>query len=130
MFTGVLNFVGLQEIIQYTKQSLREKPFSTAKGKIWTETPSSIPLEKIYTKLKWLKKDTNGEIVETVEISDITELLSAKQLQSVGDKDLVRIGVKGNLVNWNDPSGGSRGEPPVADPGFPVGGTSTPSGGH
>ena len=72
------------------------KPFSSAKSKIWTETPSSIPLKKIYTKLNWLKRKEDQAVVKE-ELSDITELLGKQQLQQqkLEEKATVRIGVKG-----------------------------------
>ena len=80
--------VGASRIRDWTKESLREKPFSTVKGKIWTETPSSIPLDKIFTKLQWVKKnrETYGtEMEETYgtemeELDDITQILSDEKL--------------------------------------------------
>lgn len=73
-------------------ESLREKPFSTAKGKIWTETPSSIPLEKIFTKLSWVKLHRETYEVEKEDIFDITQLLSEHQLR---ESSPVRILVEG-----------------------------------
>ena len=70
---------------------MREKPFSTVKGKIWTETPNSIPLEKIFTKLCWVKKNRETFGVVNEELSDITELLSEQQ----GIDGPVRILVQG-----------------------------------
>ena len=92
-----MNTSGLSEIQAWTKESLKEKPFSTAKGKIWTETQSSIPLDKIYTKLRWvtLSRETYG--VQTEELSDITELLSEQQLEDSGS---FRILVQGEHVRF------------------------------
>ena len=69
-------------------------------SKIWTETPSSIPIEKIYTRLSWLKKSKKGQTWKKEELSDITELLSEQQLKQQGleEKGPVRIGVKGNSM--------------------------------
>ena len=85
---------GLAEIKESTKQSLREKPFSTAKGKIWTETPIDIPLKAIFTKLCWVKncRTTHGK--ECEELSGITELLNEQQLGQTGP---VRIVVEGKV---------------------------------
>ena len=96
LFLLILN-KGVKEIKEWTKESLRAKPFSTAKGKLWTETPSSIPLEKIYTKLSWLKKRKEEHVIVKEELSDITELLGDQQLkqQHLEEKGAVRIGVKG-----------------------------------
>ena len=84
---------GTEEIKKWTKESLRAKPFSTAKGKIWTETPSSIPLKKIYTKLSWLKKRKEDQVVVKEELLDINELLGEQQLQqqNLEEKGAVRI---------------------------------------
>ena len=73
-------YVGAHQIQDWTKESLREKPFSTVKGKIWTETPSSIPLDKIFTKLQWVKKNRETYGTETEELDDITQILSEGQL--------------------------------------------------
>ena len=70
-----LIFSGLQAIRKWTKESLLEKPFSTAKGKIWTETPSNTPLDEIYTKLCLLKKTRSKDTVKTEELSEFTQLL-------------------------------------------------------
>ena len=77
---------------------MKQNSFSTAKTKIWTETPSSMPLERIYTKLSWLKKRKENEIVIKEKLSDITEILGEQQLkqQNLEEKGAVRIGVKGN----------------------------------
>ena len=89
---------GIEEIKRWTKESLRANPFSSAKSKIWTETPSSIPLKKIYTKLNWLKRKEDQAVVKE-ELSDITELLDVQQLkqQKLEEKATVRIGVKGTF---------------------------------
>ena len=49
--------LGIKQIQKWTKQSLLEKPFNTAKGKIWTENPSDTPLDEIYTKLRLVKEN-------------------------------------------------------------------------
>ena len=89
---------GIEEIKRWTKESLRTNPFSSAKSKIWTETPSSIPLKKIYTKLNWLKRKEDQAVVKE-ELSDITDLLDVQQLkqQKPEEKATVRIGVKGTF---------------------------------
>ena len=87
-------FTGLAKIRSWTKQSLREKPFSTAKGKIWTETPDDIPLKEIFTKLCWVKNCRKTYGVECEELSDITELLNEQQLGQTGP---VRIVVEGKV---------------------------------
>ena len=94
-FFLILN-TGIEEIKLWTKESLKSKSFSTAKGKIWTERPSSIPLKHIYTKLNWLKRKEDQVVVKE-ELSDITELLGEQQLQQqkLKEKTTVRIGVKG-----------------------------------
>ena len=89
---------GLENIKNWAKQSVKEEPFSTVQSKIWTETPSIIPIEKIYTRLSWLKKSQKGQTWNKEELSDITELLNEQQLKQQGleEKGPVRIGVKGN----------------------------------
>ena len=87
-------FVGLRQLQEWTKESLKEKPFSTAKGKIWTLTPSSIPLHKIYTKLRWMEIDRKTHEVTYVDLPDITKLLSNPKLKGKGP---VRILVTGKI---------------------------------
>ena len=90
-------FIGLQQLQTWTKESLKEKPFSTAKGKIWTETPSSIPLEKIYTRLRVVRKHKETFDVRTEELSSITQLLGDNEIGQCGP---VRIVAKGkNKLN-------------------------------
>ena len=72
----MLIFSGLQTIKEWTKESLLEKPFCTAKGKIWTETPSDTPLDEIYTNLRLVKKTRSKDTVKTEELSEFTQLLS------------------------------------------------------
>ena len=71
-----LIFSGLQTIRKWTKESLLEKPFSTAKGKIWTENPSDTPLDDIYTKLRLVKKTRSKDRIKIEELSEFTQLLS------------------------------------------------------
>ena len=54
---------------------MKEKPFSTAKSIIWTETPGSIPLEEIYTKPRVVQKQRKMRSIETVELKDVNQLL-------------------------------------------------------
>ena len=84
----------MQEIKEWTKESLREKPFSTAKGKIWTETPSSILLQKIFTKLCWVKLNRLTYEVGMEEMSDVTHLLSE---QHHGENRPKRILIEGEV---------------------------------
>ena len=90
-------FTGVKQIQQWTKESFLEKPFSTAKGQIWTKTPSSVPLKQIFTGLQWLKKERDGQIVKSEELSDITQLLNEQQpkQQELKGKGFARMGVKG-----------------------------------
>ena len=53
---------------------MTEKPFSTAKSKIWTEKPSSIPLEEIYTKPRVVKKQRKLDKVQPEDLADITQI--------------------------------------------------------
>ena len=66
---------GLREIQGWVKQSLREKPFCMAKGKIWTERYSSISLKDIYTNLRVVKKERKTSGTETTELPDLTQML-------------------------------------------------------
>ncbi len=66
----------IQKIQEWTRQSLREKPFSTAKGKIWTMTPSHIPLGKIYTQLNLLQKMRGICNIKTAPLSDVSQLFN------------------------------------------------------
>ena len=89
-------FVGLKQLQEWTKESLKEKPFSTAKGKIWTLTPSSIPLHKIFMKLRWVEIDRKTHKVTYVNLPDITKLLSNPKLKGKGP---VRILVTGKYIH-------------------------------
>ena len=71
------------------------------KGKIWTETPSSIPLDKIFTKLQWVKKNRETYGTETEELDDITQILSEGQL---GTNGTVRILVEGKCFTTITPT--------------------------
>ena len=72
---NMLNFlIGIRDIKQWTRESLTEKPFSTAKSKIWTETPNSIPLGEIYTKPCVVKKERKIDKVQPVDMVDITQI--------------------------------------------------------
>ena len=93
-------YVGAHQIQHWTKESLREKPFSTVKGKIWTETPSSIPLDKIFTKLQWVKKNRETYGIEREKLDDITQILSGGQL---GTNGTVRILVEGKCFTTITP---------------------------
>ena len=70
-----LIFSGLQTIRKWTKESLLEKPFCTAKGKIWTEDPSDTPLDEVYTKLRLLGKIRTKDTVKTEELSDSKDVI-------------------------------------------------------
>ncbi len=80
---------GRAQIIQWTKESLREKPFSTAKGKIWTMTPSFIPLENIYTQLNLLQKERGISDVKKVPLSGISQLFQSDLINSASSRILV-----------------------------------------
>ena len=84
---------GLQTIRKWTKESLLEKPFCTAKGKIWTETPSDIPLDEIYTKLRVVKKVRNIDTVEATALEDLTQLFNQE------NNGPVRILATGNFFH-------------------------------
>ena len=86
--------VGLRQLQEWTKESLKEKPFSTAKGKIWRLTPSNIPLHKIFTKLRWVEVDRKTHKVTYMNLPDITKLLSNPKLKGKGP---VRILVTGKI---------------------------------
>ena len=88
----------MREIKEWTKESLREKPFSTAKGKIWTEKPSNIPLQKIFTKLCWVKLNRLTYEVGMEEMSDVTHLLNE---QHHGENRPKRILIEGEVSKSN-----------------------------
>ncbi len=80
---------------ELTKQSLRERPFSTVMTRLWTDSPRKEPMEGIYTRLSVVKKHREMCKTSTSGISDITQLLSEDHLS----KDCpARILVKGNSV--------------------------------
>ena len=89
-----LIFSGLQTIRKWTKQSLLEKPFCTAKGKIWTEDPSDTPLDEIYTKLRLMRKIRTKDTVKTEELLEFTQLLNQE------NEGPVRILATGKLVTY------------------------------
>ena len=80
---------GERQLQEWIKQSLRDIPFSTVKGKLWTRTQSSIPLKKIYTKLNWVHKDT---LLFDIELFDITEIFEDQEFT---EKSSIRILVQG-----------------------------------
>ncbi len=82
------------ELQTWTKQSMREKPFATAKGKIWTLTPNYIPLEKIYTSLNLIQKERGTASVMKTPLSDITQLFNEDILWQ-SPSDCTRILVTG-----------------------------------
>ncbi len=90
-------FEGLKKLQAWTKQSLSEKPFATAKGKIWTLTPDHIPLKKIHTKLSLVQKERETDEVNRVPLSDITQLFSEETLQRC-PSECTRILVTGTCV--------------------------------
>ncbi len=79
---------GLAQIQEWTRQSLREKPFSTAKGKIWTMSPNFIPLEKIFL-IFLLQKDRGISDVRKVPLSDVSQLFSQDLAMSACERILV-----------------------------------------
>lgn len=91
---------GLQDLQQWTRQSLLEKPFSWTQGKLWTETPSSRPLVDIYTELYIIhghKKKTRfpwERRAENNAVSDITQLFGRVELPT----DCPRILVTGECL--------------------------------
>ncbi len=89
---------GLQKLRAWTKQSLREKPFATAKGKFWTLTPNFIPLEKIYTKLNLVQKQRGTAEMKRIALSDITQLFSEKFLHQ-NHSECTRMLVTGKPQN-------------------------------
>ena len=82
-------YVGASQIRTWTKESLREKPFSTVKGKIWTETPSSFHFDRMFTRLQWVKKKRETYGIETEELDDITQILSEEKLGTNGTKRIL-----------------------------------------
>ena len=86
------HLVGIRQLQEWTKESLKEKPFSTAKGNIWTETPKSIPLAKIFTKLRWVEIDRKTHRVTYVNLPDITKLLSNPKIAGKGPVRILVIG--------------------------------------
>ncbi len=81
----------------WTKQSLREKPFATTKGKIWTSSPNYIPLENIYTSLSLINKKRGTASLMKTPLSDITQLFNEEILQR-SPSDCTRIMVTGKLL--------------------------------
>ena len=92
--------VGLNEIQELTKQSLRNKPFCLAVGKEWEEKQRKMDLRDIHTKLSWTRKHRKASGFEQRELNDITQILSQEQL---GEDGPVRILVEGK--NYKTESG-------------------------
>ncbi len=86
---GIPFFPGMKDIQEWTRQSLREKPFSTAKGKIWTLTPSHIPLETIYTQLNLVQKERDIDLVAKEQLSDVSQLFDHKVMNMAAARILV-----------------------------------------
>ena len=63
------------------------------KGKIWTNTPSSVSFEKTYTRLSWVKKNRVPYGLETEDMIDVTEIFKEMELAQIGP---VRILIQGN----------------------------------
>ena len=84
--------VGLNEIQELTKQSLRNKPFCLATGKEWEEKQRMMDLRDIHTKLSWTRKQRKTSGFEQTELNDITQILSEEQL---GEDGPVRILIEG-----------------------------------
>ena len=91
---------GREQIQQWTKESLQEKPFCTIKGKMWTDIPDNIPLEKIYTELQLMEKNEQPSGVKKTELSNVAELLGKENLIQSGP---VRIGITGLHSHINLP---------------------------
>ena len=91
---NISSIKGVQKLQEWTKQSLRDKPFSTLKGKIWTETPSTVSFQKIYTKLSYAKKSREpyGPVAEN--LGDITEILEEQEFNQLSS---IRILIQGKL---------------------------------
>ena len=104
-------FLGLDEIQEFTKQSLKTKPFLWAIGKEWEENPRKTDLRKIHTDLSWTRKHRKAHRFITENIHSITDVRSEDDLREGGP---VRILMQGKDTHACDLK-------PVADPGFPRG---------
>ncbi len=78
---------------------MTEKPFATAKGKIWTLTPNYISLEDIYTKLSLVQKERKTDQVKRVPLADITHLFDRKTISKT-TSGCTRILVTGNFQDF------------------------------
>ena len=85
-------FLGLDEIQEFTKQSLKTKPFLWAIGKEWEENPRKTDLRKIHTDLSWSRKHRKAHGFVTENIHSITDVLSVDDLGQGGP---VRILMQG-----------------------------------
>ena len=99
MYIIIIFAIGLQEIQGWVKQSLREKPFSVAKGKIWTERPSKIPLKDIYTNLRVVKKERKTSGTESTELPDLMEMLREPFEHIAGPIRILATGTALSLLN-------------------------------
>ncbi len=85
---------GLKNIQEWTKRSLQQKPFATAKGKIWTLTPSYMALEQIYTQLSLVRKKRGIGVINKLPLGHITQLFS----EETTDEPCSRILITGRLL--------------------------------
>ena len=90
--------VGLTEIQELTKQSLRSKPFCLAVGKEWEEKQRKMDLRGIHTKLSWTRKHRKASGFKQTKLDHITQILSEQQL---GEDGPVRILVEGKDSKQN-----------------------------
>ena len=86
------SFLGLDEIQEFTKQSLKTKPFLWAIGKEWEEDPRKTDLRKNHTELSWSRKHRKAHGFITENIHSITDVLSEDDL---GEGCPVRILMQG-----------------------------------
>ena len=87
------NLSGVRLIQEWTKGSMRQKPFCLVDNIDWIlSTAPEPPLKKVFTKLKWTRKHRNAYTVEKEDLEDITQVINENELQETGP---VRILVQG-----------------------------------
>ena len=84
----------IDEIQKWTKESIMRRPFCLTISKAWTPKPYTFPLETIYTKLEWVRRNRLPSGTKREIIPDVIDLLDEKQLGTSGS---VRVLVTGEF---------------------------------
>ena len=91
----ILSFIpatGLNDIVQWTGESLRTAPYGEATHKEWTKKPLRTPFRNIFTELTLKTKERETSGTKEQKLDKVTQILDAKKL---GQDGPVRILVTG-----------------------------------